>query len=643
MKSGDHFKKIYEKEYQLLDKIKTIIADESVSKEQLLRELDQMGEAYDRLLRNVIKITRIGDANQRKLMRSWKLEQEKLQLEEIVRERTKELDEKNKQLERLSELKSRFFANISHEFRTPLTLIMGPLEQMISDSAESNEADVRKLKLMLRNSQRLLTLINQLLELSKFESGNITLKAAPMDIIPFLKGTLASFELLAAQNDLDLVLKLPEDEDEIELYFDPGKLEEILYNLIINAIKFTPPGGQVAVSVRKCSDNPKTFPNGAIHLSVTDTGIGIPGDRLEHVFDRFYQVESSYESKHKGSGIGLSLVKGLVDLHRGTINVMSRAGQDITGTEFTIHLHLGSQHLEPGEIVDLSQLPQPKGKSDAAELFLGEHENNSDETALTKPDLKPDLQKKETVLVVEDSADVREYIRGALEPLYDVHEAKDGERGIKKAKKIIPDIIVSDVMMPGPDGLELCRTLKTDIETSHIPIILLTARTSDDDIVAGLETGADDYLAKPFNTKILINRIKNLIRLRRHLQETFTRRMNLQPVDIPQSDVDKEFLGDLMDSINKNLSDPDFNVEDLSNKLYMSRTTLYRKIQALTGETPTDFIRSCRLKRAVELLEKNSGSILEIALEVGFSNSSYFTKCFKEKYHRLPSRYQGKK
>lgn len=638
MKSGNDFKKIYEKELQLLGKIKAITADKSISKELLLKELDQMGDAYDRLLRNVIKITRIGDANQRKLMRSWKLEQEKLQLEEIVRERTKELAEKNKQLQELSELKSRFFANISHEFRTPLTLIMGPLEQMVNESDRS-ERSHRKLKLMLRNSQRLLTLINQLLELSKFESGKVKLNAAPMDIVPFLRGTLASFELLAAQNDVELSLQLPGNEDEIELYFDPEKLEEILYNLIINAIKFTPPGGRVTISISRDNRRNQPFPNGSLCLSVSDTGTGIPGEKLEHVFDRFYQVESSYESKYKGTGIGLSIVKGLVELHHGTIDVKSRTGQETSGTEFRIQLPLGTGHLDPDEIVDPSQQPRQAGTPAAVDLFLGEDDDNTDES----PQTKPDLHKKETVLVVEDSADVREYIRGALEPFFNVEEARDGERGLKKARKFIPDIIVSDIMMPGPDGFELCRILKSDIQTSHIPIILLTAKTSEEDILAGLETGADDFLAKPFNTKILVNRIKNLIRLRRHLQETFNRRMNLQPVEIPQSDIDKEFLNDLMDAINQNLPDPDFNVEDLSNKLYMSRTTLYRKVQALTGETPTDFIRSCRLKRAAELLQKNSGSILEIALEVGFSNSSYFTKCFKEKYHRLPSQYQGKK
>jgi CheY-like chemotaxis protein len=243
--------------------------------------------------------------------------------------------------------------------------------------------------------------------------------------------------------------------------------------------------------------------------------------------------------------------------------------------------------------------------------------------------------------VVEDSADVRDYIKGALEPLYRVVEAADGREGIQKAQEIIPDLIISDIMMPEKDGNELCRTLKNNVNTSHIPTILLTAKAAEENIIEGLETGADDYITKPFNTKILCARIKNLIDIRSQLQQNVKREMTLQPVKMAVSEIDREFLEDLQAMINKNLSDPDFNVDQLCKRMYMSRTTLYRKIHALSGETPTEFIRSFRLKRGAELLKKKFGTILEVSFEVGFSNSSYFARCFKEKFHQLPSEYQA--
>jgi len=257
--------------------------------------------------------------------------------------------------------------------------------------------------------------------------------------------------------------------------------------------------------------------------------------------------------------------------------------------------------------------------------------------------LEPEDKAGETniILVVEDSADMRGYIRGALEPGYTVVEAKDGRDGIEKAKVVIPDLIISDVMMPEVDGYELCSVLKSDVKTSHIPIIMLTAKASEENILQGLETGADDYITKPFNTKILIARIKNLIDIRSQLQKNINREMTLQPVKTSVSKIDREFFHDLHDVINKNLSDEEFNVEQLCKKLYMGRTTLYRKVLALTGETPTDFIRSYRLKQGAELLKQNFGTVLEVAFEVGFSNSSYFAKCFKEKFHQLPSEYQA--
>jgi signal transduction histidine kinase/DNA-binding response OmpR family regulator len=656
MRKESQSSNIYQRETRLLDEVAQVKSDSTISKETLLQEYTRLGKEYDKLLRNAIKITSIGDANQRKLMRSLKLEQEKQQLQQIVKDRTKEIEEKNQQLERqttlleekseklrtLSEIKSRFFANISHEFRTPLTLIIGPLEQMLVKC--SNYDDRKKLTLMLRNSQRLLGLINQLLELSKFESGRSKLQAALQNIVPFLRGTASSFELLAAQNELDLIF-YAENED-ISLYFDPALLEEAIYNLLLNAIKFTPPGGQITVAVEICREPGKGFSNGCVLITVADTGLGIPANRLEQIFERFYQVEARYESKHKGSGIGLAIVKEILELHRGDIGVESSRGEN-SGTKFTIRLPLGKDHLPTDEIVDLSASPYMlKSHSEIRELYMVEKEEKENvygkgrKAVGSRSETRRESLEKNTILVVEDSCDVRNYIKGALEPDYNVVEAVDGQQGIDTAREVIPDLIISDIMMPGADGYELCRELKNDVATSHVPIILLTAKASEDAVIEGLETGADDYVTKPFNTKILRARIKNLIDLRRHLQETFKREMTLQPAGISLSKLDKEFLEELQEVINKNIYDPELNVEKLGKMLYMSRATLYRKILALTGEPPNEFIRSYRLKRGAQLLKENFGSVTEVAYEVGFSSSAYFTKRFKEKFHQLPSIFQ---
>ena len=458
--------------------------------------------------------------------RSGKLEREKQRLERIIKERTKEIKEKNLQLEeqskKLKEMdkaKSRFFANISHEFRTPLTLIKGPLEQMLSQprDADSEREQKRKLKLMLRNSQRLLNLINQLLELSKIDSGKMKLVCSQQNMIPFLKGIFASFEILADQNELDL--QFHTQEESITLYFDPEKLEKVLCNLLSNAIKFTPPGGRITVTVTKNAAVDDHFPAGSVDISVSDTGIGIPDSQKIHIFDHFYQVDVSlsHERKHKGSGIGLALTKELVSLHHGEIHVRSSQGKE-SGTEFILRLPLGKEHLKPGEIIEDSSAESffEKVRPDEfpglymVETEKEEEDAGDEEESIKEKDIEPEAQEKNIILVVEDSADVRTYIRGALEPLYTVVEAADGLEGIKKAEEIIPDLIISDIMMPGADGYELCRTLKKDVKTSHILIILLTARASEENIIEGLETGADDYITKPFNTKILCTRKKSV-------------------------------------------------------------------------------------------------------------------------------------
>jgi signal transduction histidine kinase/DNA-binding response OmpR family regulator len=575
--------------------------------------------------------------------RSHNLEQDKQKLEITIQERTKEIREKNKQLKdqskklkEMDSIKSRFFANISHEFRTPLTLIMGPLEQMLSDSRDTQQQE--KLDMMLRNSRRLLTSINQLLDLSRFDSGKMKLKAACQDVVSFMRGIFSSFYLAAQENRL--IMEFHSGKKTLPLYFDAPKMEDVMNNLLINAFKFTSSGGEITVSLyidRQAGEKPSA---GFVNISVRDTGIGIAKEQLPHIFDRFYQVDGPGQEALKGTGIGLALIKENVALHHGKIDVHSQEGK---GTEFVIRLPLGHEHLDPGEIT-----PPPAASTQAKEYkeielldMLSDsktEEQNNEGTAAanTGPD-----RKKPLILVVEDHADVRKYICEPLKKDYRVIEAADGQEGIKKAGKFFPDLIVSDIMMPRVNGCQLCRELKNDIKTSHIPIILLTAKASEESIIQGFETGADDYVTKPFNSKILATRIKNLIELRRQLQQKIQKQMLLQPDEIAVSSMDRKFIAEMQEVIEANLSKDKFHVEALCKKLYMNRVTLFRKVKALTGESPTEFIRSYRLKRAAQLLRDNFGNVSEVAVEVGFSNLGYFTRCFKEKFQQLPSTYQA--
>ncbi len=585
-----------------------------------------------------------------KWRRSIQLGRDKLLLEKIVEERVEEVNRKNTQLEEqtlqlkeqseklkeLDKLKSRFFANISHEFRTPLSLIMGPLEQMLAAESRETQKDGKKLTMMLRNAQRLLRLIDQLLELSRLESGNIKFQAYPQDIVAFLKGAVASFEPVAANNELELSLSAADDN--LTLYYDPGKMEEIIFNLLSNAVKFTPAGGRVTVTVGREQGRGPHFPHGAVCISVSDTGPGIPREQMEHIFDRFFQADSTYEHHRKGSGIGLAIAKELVELHHGTIE--ARDGQK-AGAEFTVRVPLGKWHLKPGDIVEPPEKTYPHGgPGEAAEpAEPAGHAAPSPGEHLPGPGKKS----KDIILVVEDSADFRQYMKDALEPMYNVVTAADGDEGVKRAMEIVPDLVVSDVMMPGKDGYQLCRELKNHRETSHIPIVLLTARASERSIVNGFETGADDYVTKPFNANILLARIKNLVDQRRRLQVKRRTQISAKPREIEISSVDETFFKELEEVMEKHLSDPDFNIDRLKNKLLMGRTTLYRKITALTGLSPNRFIRTYRMRRAAQLLEANFGNVSEVALEVGFTNMAYFSQCFKEEFNQSPSLYQESK
>lgn len=530
------------------------------------------------------------------------------------------------------QMKSRFFANISHEFRTPLTLILGPAEKIISNTSDEkikNDANIIK-----RNSRRLLQLINQLLDLSKLESGKLKLEASRGNIVSFVKGVALSFESLSESKDI--TLRLHSDKEFIELYFDKDKMLQILTNILSNAFKFTAEEGKIEVLVREID-------NKEVEIKIKDSGIGIAPEEIPKLFDRFYQVDSSHTREYEGTGIGLALTKELVELHHGTIVVESKRQEAHfagTGwTEFTVTLPLGRDHLQETEIIKEVEKEIEKG------LCVNGESHILTNLPLSRPEtikdgLPGDVQEEKTIiLVVEDNYDMREYIKESLDKNYLVEEAVNGEQGVRKAEKIIPDLIISDMMMPKMDGNELVRILKNDEKTSHIPIILLTAKAGYEDKLLGLETGADDYLTKPFDLKELRVRVKNLINIRKNLQEKYSKfESQQQPMKEQKlSTIDEKFLIKVGNVIDEHLSEEEFDVEQFCHEVAMSRTQLHRKLKALTGKPASLYIRSVKLARAKKMIENQEGNISEIAYSVGFSSPVYFTRCFKEEFGFPPS------
>ncbi len=523
-------------------------------------------------------------------------------------------------LHEVDEMKSRFFANLSHEFRTPLTLIFGPAKDIIDGTKELKTKE--NAGIIKRNASRLYSLVNQLLDLSKLEAGKMKLEASEQNIMPLLKGLVLSFSSLAERKKI--TLNFNTIEENLNVYIDKDKVEKIISNLLSNAFKFTPEGGKIDFTVEKLIEDAE--------IRIADNGIGIAKERLDKIFDRFYQVDGSHTRESEGTGIGLALTKELVELHKGKIEVESEYGK---GTTFKVLIPLGKDHLKPEEIVE-KDLPEE------TEITVEETELITEiKSGKEKTDIDILLETgKPLLLIVEDNSDVRKYIISHLEDDYRILEAVDGEDGLKEALKHIPDLIISDIMMPKMDGFELCEKLKTDERTSHIPVILLTAKATDKDKTEGYETGADDYIMKPFDAVVLKVRIKNLIEQRRKLREHFKKEGLIELEDKEITSLDKKFLQKAIEIINKNLSDTSFNVELFAEELSMSRRNLDRKLIALTGESPSDLIKRVRLIRASKLLTQKFGNISEIALEVGFSNPAYFSKCFREQFGLTPSEYE---
>lgn len=537
-------------------------------------------------------------------------------------------DFESKKLREIDQIKSRFFANISHEFRTPLTLILGPLDRIQSSLREHDmQEDVSAMR---RSAQKLLQLINRLLDLSKVDAGQMPLCARKTDFIVFLQMHISSFLPFAERRGIGL--KFEPCADPIEVTIDREKIEEVISNLLSNALKFTPRGGEVTLSARISTEaasagSIQSPAHQCVSVAVTDTGIGIPPDELPKVFDRFHQVDNIRHQQRGGTGIGLALAKELVEMHNGSIAATSVVGE---GSTFTFTLPMGQDHLRPDQIFEDDQ---------GASVARHPKEVEGMEEDVTPGFLKhpgPD-HKKPLVLLIEDNADVRRFIRSILDHEYRIEEAANGEAGLTIAAEELPDIVISDVMMPRMDGLELCKRLKTDERTSHIPVILLTAKASMDSKLEGLAIGADDYIVKPFEASELLARARNLIENRLKLREKYRHSIALGTPDLPASSADERFLKKAITAVERHLSEAGYETATLAYELCMSRMNLNRKLHALTGHSTHAFIRTLRLHRAAQLLRQRSGTVSEIAFDVGFSSVSHFAKAFHEQFGEFPS------
>jgi signal transduction histidine kinase/ligand-binding sensor domain-containing protein/DNA-binding response OmpR family regulator len=536
----------------------------------------------------------------------------------------------------IDHLKSRFFANISHEFRTPLTLILGPLEKFLSRPSTPDD-DKSAYRMMQRNAQRLLHLINQLLDLSKLETGSMKLETKPASLAAFLKTLVSSFTSLAETRQIQYHFKYFTGNPTV--YFDADKLEKIITNLLSNAFKFTSAGGSISISallLKREHDLQAVSREGepsltTLEIKVQDSGLGIPDDQLDKIFNRFYQTDTSQKQAKDGTGIGLALVRELVELHGGKVMVESQVGK---GTRFTIHLPLNVTDFEE-TIVEHGPIDDRNNEERNKITF---ENDSSDLNDLSKLATEMGSVDEPIILIVEDNTDIRNFIRENLHS-YRVIEAEEGERAYKMASETIPDLIISDVMMPKMNGVELCSKLKGNEKTDHIPVILLTAKASVENKIEGLETGADDYIVKPFEMSELLIRIKNLLESRKKLRERFSREITLQPASISITPLDEKLLRRVMEIMEEHISDSNFGVELFCQEAAMSRVQLYRKLKALTDQSPSDFIRSMRLKRAAELIIHNAGNIAEVAFQVGFKEPSYFTKCFQMQFGKTPSEF----
>lgn len=524
--------------------------------------------------------------------------------------RIRQIELEAQQKEELNAVKFRFFTNISHELRTPLTLIISPLEKIIG---EINEPVLRtQLEMIHRNAMRLLHLVNQLLDFRKGENGKNKLSLSEGDVIGYIHGVCDSFLQLAEEKHLHFSFFA--GIDELTMAFDADKLNKIVMNLLSNAFKFTPDGGRVTVIIEKLDDD-----GGVLEIKISDTGIGISEEDKAHIFERFYQSSNHNVKDTTGTGIGLSLVADFVSLHGGDVKVFDNIG---VGSVFVVHIPI--RHLKRENIIETVS------KNEVLQI----------ESGVCDKSVAKNRQELSKVLIVDDNSDFRDFMSSCLALEYDIRTATDGVEAWTVVQEWHPDLVLSDLMMPQMDGKELCRLIKQTPLTAHIPVILLTARQAEESKLEGLQTGADDYVTKPFNMEILALRIRKLIEWKRYSCEG--KKLDPAPSNIVITSLDEKLIEKAIKYVEDNISKSELSVEELSRELGMSRVHLYKKLLQITGKTPIEFIRVIRLKRAAQLLRESQLHVSEVAFEVGFNNPKYFSRYFKEEFGVLPSVYQGK-
>lgn len=516
-----------------------------------------------------------------------------------------------RKLQELDQLKSNLFANISHEFRTPLTLISSPIQQQLKKKSISNK-DRASFEIIQRNTTRLLDLVNQLLDISKIEAGSIKLKIGNYHLVSFLGKILDGFSFMSHQKDIDFTVNINSIKN--QTWFDKDILEKISTNLLLNAIKYTPKKGTIITEV--------FVKENKLNFMVKNTGEGIASNEILKIFDRFYQLNNHAE----GTGIGLALVKELVLLHKGKITVESTPNQ---WTTFTVLIPIDKKSFKTNEIIT-----EPLINENAEILNF----NNNSAIEFQNDTINEETENP-IALIVEDNKDVNNYLSTLLEKEYTIIQAVNGKEGISLAFKYIPDIIISDIMMPVKDGVELCNTLKNDERTSHIPIILLTAKAGEENQITGIKAGADAYITKPFNDDLLLIKVAQLIAIRKKLQTRYSQEVILKPADIAVNSFDESFLNQVQIILDTKLIESSFHVDEFCKAIGMSRMQLHRKLKALTGLSTSEFIRSQRLKLAAQLLKTSDINISQVGYSVGFNNHAYFSKCFKEVYKCSPSEY----
>jgi len=544
----------------------------------------------------------------------------------------------------LDQAKLMFFINVSHEFRTPLTLILNPIDKILSACTNPEEVKASALTIQ-RSARRLLNLVNQLLDFRKSDLGKSPLETVHSDIVQFSRDIFRLFNDLAEIKHIDF--RFESEVDSLQTWFDPDKVEKILTNLLSNAIKFTEPGGVVILSVSKTLLHHKkklpgifsTLNSGEyVTLKVKDTGVGLKKEQLKHVFERFFHVDNT----KTGTGIGLNFTKSLVELHHGEITVESEYKK---GSEFIVRLPLNEKRNRKGNANE-SVFYLNRHSFDSNAIKAVEYElaiastGKEDETAAESFHTGNGTEKNPVLLIVEDNKELRLHLKNELQHQFRIREAVNGVDGLEKVLKYYPDIIISDIMMPEMDGFELCRKIKTEIETCHIPVVLLTARSLEEDRIEGYKTGADEYLPKPFNIHVLKARLKNLLESRHRLKEKFMSVGGVLPAkEVTTNTLDEVFLDKVTKAIIENISDPDFSLENLLEKVGISRSHFFRKISSLTGQNPSHFIRTVRLKYAAGLLLKQQHSIKEVSYLAGFNSSAYFSKTFRELFGKTPQQY----